>query len=42
MLHSVLGPSLLERHRGAGMSPGKGNGAGEVSGAQMLRGTGVV
>ena len=32
----VLGPSLLERHRGPGACPEKGSKAGQGSGAQAL------
>lgn len=35
---SVLGPSLQQRHGGAGASPERGSPAGEGSGAQALQG----
>ena len=39
MLHSVLGPLLQERYQdGPGVCPQKGNGGGERSRAQVLRG----
>lgn len=45
-LRSVLGPSLQERHRGAGTAPEKNNKAGEMFKEQVLRkaaeGTAVV
>ena len=38
MLHSVLVPSLQERHQGPGTRPEKGNEAGKVPGTQVMWG----